>query len=92
MIERAVDGVQSALSSLIGAISASYERLLGFAHYVAVIRAEPDLPVATAGGLPGLAQGIELRDVWFRYSDDHPWVLAGMNLKIPRGRPSPWSA
>ncbi|WP_043638058.1 ATP-binding cassette domain-containing protein, partial [Nonomuraea candida] len=28
---------------------------------------------------------IELRDVWFRYGDDGPWVLRGVNLTIPAG-------
>jgi len=32
-----------------------------------------------------LRQGLELRDVWFRYSDDHPWVLRGVDLTIPHG-------
>ena len=35
--------------------------------------------------LPPLRRGIELRDVWFRYSDNHPWVLRGVNLVIPHG-------
>ena len=36
--------------------------------------------------LPVLRKGIELRDVWFRYSPDHPWVLRGVNLSIPCGQ------
>jgi ATP-binding cassette subfamily B protein len=35
--------------------------------------------------LPPLWCGIELRDVWFRYSEDHPWALRGVNLHIPHG-------
>ena len=27
-----------------------------------------------AAPLPALRRGIELRDLWFRYSDDHPWI------------------
>jgi ATP-binding cassette subfamily B protein len=30
-----------------------------------------------------LERGIELRDVWFRYSDAHPWVLSGVDLFLP---------
>jgi ATP-binding cassette subfamily B protein len=26
-----------------------------------------------------------LRDVWFRYADDQPWVLRGVNLLLPAG-------
>ncbi|MGW8556693.1 ABC transporter ATP-binding protein [Streptomyces tubercidicus] len=41
----------------------------------------PELPE-----LPELREGIEFRDVWFRYDDHHPWVLRGVNLLIPHGR------
>ncbi|MET9146961.1 ABC transporter ATP-binding protein [Streptomyces sp. NPDC004042] len=36
--------------------------------------------------LPELREGIEFRDVWFRYDDDLPWVLRGVDLFIPHGR------
>ena len=29
---------------------------------------------------------IEVRNLWFRYADGEPWVLRGMNLKIPAGQ------
>jgi ABC-type bacteriocin/lantibiotic exporter with double-glycine peptidase domain len=29
---------------------------------------------------------IEIRDLWFRYSEDRPWVIAGLNLVIEPGR------
>ena len=32
------------------------------------------------GGPGRLRDGIVLRDVWFRYGDDHPWVLRGVDL------------
>ncbi|WUI03060.1 ABC transporter ATP-binding protein/permease [Spirillospora sp. NBC_00431] len=81
-----VAGVQSGLDTFVSAIAAVHERLLAFTHYAAVVRAEPDLPRVTSGDAPPLRRGIELRDVWFRYSDDHPWVLAGIDLVIPEGR------
>jgi ATP-binding cassette subfamily B protein len=60
--------------------------MLLFGHYLAVVGSEPDLPVpARPRDLPALRGGIELRDVWFRYSDEHPWVLRGVNLVIPHG-------
>ncbi|GAA0320757.1 ABC transporter ATP-binding protein/permease [Actinoallomurus spadix] len=85
MFLAAVIGVQAALAALTSAIAGGQARLLAFTHYVAVVRAEPDLPRAERGGAPRLRQGIELRDVWFRYGDDHPWVLRGVNLTIPYG-------
>jgi ATP-binding cassette subfamily B protein len=59
--------------------------LLG--QYKRIVEAEPDLPIA-ATPLPvtELSRGIELRDVWFRYGPDQPWVLRGVNLRIAAGR------
>ncbi|MFS7874318.1 ABC transporter ATP-binding protein [Streptomyces asiaticus] len=82
----AVAGVQGATAALAGQIANSYQALLMFEHYAVVTTAGPDLPVSvTPRPLPRLRQGIELRDVWFRYSDDHPWVLRGVSLRIPHG-------
>ncbi|MFF3443782.1 ABC transporter ATP-binding protein [Streptosporangium sp. NPDC002721] len=85
MFLAAVIGVQSALGVLTSAVAGGQARLLAFAHYVAVTAAGPDLPRAERGHASRLRQGVELRDVWFRYSDDHPWVLRGVNLTIPHG-------
>ncbi|MEV4252008.1 ABC transporter ATP-binding protein, partial [Spirillospora sp. NPDC049652] len=49
-------------------------------------RAPSDLPRAVTGEAPPLRRGIEFRDVWFRYGDDLPWVLRGLDLTIPHGR------
>ncbi|RJL32251.1 ATP-binding cassette domain-containing protein [Bailinhaonella thermotolerans] len=41
---------------------------------------------AGAGRGPGpLRRGIEVRDLWFRYSPEHPWVLRGVDFEIPAG-------
>jgi ATP-binding cassette subfamily B protein len=80
-------GVQGALSMLAGQIAHMHHSLLMFDHYLAVTEAGPDLPVAApAAVLPPLRRGIEVRDVWFRYTDDHPWVLEGVSLFIPYGQ------
>jgi ATP-binding cassette, subfamily B, bacterial len=82
----AVAGVQSAVAGLAGQLAQTHHALLMFDHYVAVTTAGPDLPVAAAPRpLPPLRRGIELRDVWFRYSDRHPWALRGVDLHIPHG-------
>jgi ATP-binding cassette subfamily B protein len=66
---------------------AVHQALLLFDHYQAVVTAPPDLPLAAHPVRPGpLRNGVELRDVWFRYADDQPWVLRGVNLLIPQGR------
>jgi ATP-binding cassette subfamily B protein len=82
----AIAGVQGALAILASEFARTHQALLMFDHYLAVVTAGPDLPVSAAPrALLPLRTGIELRDVWFRYSDDHPWVLRGINLHIPCG-------
>lgn len=82
----AVIGVQSALASTITSLADTHNALLLFGHFVDVIEMEPDLVVPTSPRrVPPLRHGIELRDVWFRYDEGHPWILAGVTLFIPCG-------
>ncbi|GAT66871.1 multidrug ABC transporter permease [Planomonospora sphaerica] len=81
----AVAMVQNALSQIVTECSTVQRALLLFRHYVDVVGMEPDLPAADRPA-PELRRGIELRDVWFRYSPEHPWVLRGVDLFIPHGR------
>ncbi|MEV4566026.1 ABC transporter ATP-binding protein [Nonomuraea sp. NPDC049419] len=87
MLVGTLGGVHTALGGAVSAAGGVHLQLLAFGHYMAVLRAEPDLPQAAAPRrLPALRRGVELRDVWFRYSDDHPWILRGVHLFIPYGR------
>jgi ATP-binding cassette subfamily B protein len=62
--------------------------VLLFGHYDDVLSIGPDLPLAEPPRpLSTLREGIEVRDVWFRYDDEHPWVLRGLSLFIPCGEP-----
>ncbi|AUI61441.1 ABC transporter ATP-binding protein [Amycolatopsis sp. BJA-103] len=82
----AVAGVQGSLANLIGRIGAAHNALLLFEHYRTVTTEGSDLPVPPEPGtVSPLRQGIEFRDVWFRYGPGHPWVLRGVNLFIPCG-------
>jgi ATP-binding cassette subfamily B protein len=82
----AVAGVQSALSGLVHQVTEAHGALGLFGYFRALTSTANDLPVpADPRALPPLRQGIELRDVWFRYGDDQPWVLRGVTLTIPRG-------
>ncbi|MFI6270856.1 ABC transporter ATP-binding protein [Micromonospora zamorensis] len=82
----AIPGVQGALGSLVVQLGAIHQALLLFEHYDQVAHVETDLPVpATPRPVPPLAEGIELRDVWFRYSPQHPWVLRGVDLHLRAG-------
>ncbi|MCP2250096.1 ABC transporter ATP-binding protein [Lentzea aerocolonigenes] len=86
MFVAAVAGVQSASQSLVHSLASAHHSVLLFHHYREIEEQQPDLPVAVAPAeVPALRSGIELRDVWFRYADDQPWVLRGVNLTIPHG-------
>ncbi|WP_063765322.1 ABC transporter ATP-binding protein [Nonomuraea candida] len=86
MFVAAVAGLQGALGGLITSMAGAHHQVLLFGHYVAVVDAGPDLPPPDRPApLPALRRGIELRDVWFRYSDDHPWALRGVSLFLPHG-------
>jgi ATP-binding cassette subfamily B protein len=79
-------GVQGALSTLAGHLANAHNSLLMFEHYLAVTTIGSDLRVPAPGtALAPLRRGIEVRDVWFRYSDEHPWTLKGVSLFIPHG-------
>jgi ATP-binding cassette, subfamily B, bacterial len=82
-----VAGVQTGLTSITAAVAVTHQHLLLFQHFVDVTTAPPDLPVlAPARPVPPLRHRIELRDVWFRYSDQHPWILRGVDLTLVQGR------
>lgn len=87
MFAVAVAGVQGALGRLASDVAGTHQALALFDHYREVTSTGPELPVpACPKALPELREGIELRDVWFRYSEDHPWILRGVNLTIRRGQ------
>jgi ATP-binding cassette subfamily B protein len=83
----AIAGTQSALAAAINSLARLHHQLLTFGHFRAVLAAAPDLPIAAdPRPVPPLQHGIELRDVWFRYGPDGPWILRGVDLTIPRGQ------
>ncbi|WP_318272006.1 ABC transporter ATP-binding protein [Microbispora triticiradicis] len=82
----AVAGVQAAVGGLVLELVSAHQQVLLFGHYLAVLDAGPDLPVPDRPRRAGPPRrGIELRDVWFRYSPGHPWALRGVSLTIPYG-------
>ncbi|GAA4954840.1 ABC transporter ATP-binding protein [Actinoplanes utahensis] len=85
----AVAGVQGALAAVFSSAGMGHHALLMFGHYCAVVDTGPDLQPSPTGrtvAVPELRHGIEFRDVWFRYREDLPWVLAGVDLTIAAGR------
>ncbi|WP_225878436.1 ABC transporter ATP-binding protein [Spongiactinospora rosea] len=87
MFIAAVVAVQGALASLVTQAAQTHHQLSMFEHFTQVESASPDLPATgPPAAMISLSTAIELRDVWFRYSSEHPWVLRGVNLTIPAGR------
>ncbi|MEE6262204.1 ABC transporter ATP-binding protein [Plantactinospora sonchi] len=83
----AVAGTQAALTGTVTQYGLVQQALLLFDHYRAVVAEPADLPVRAAPlPCPSLRVGLELRDVWFRYADDQPWILRGVTLTIPAGK------
>ncbi|MGW3461713.1 ABC transporter ATP-binding protein [Streptomyces olivaceoviridis] len=82
----AVAGTQGSLAGIATEIARCHQAQQLFGHYLTVTTRAPDLPVARPPrALPRLSRGITVRDVWFRYSPEHPWVLRGVTLHIPSG-------
>ncbi|MFI0967875.1 ABC transporter ATP-binding protein [Streptomyces sp. NPDC021080] len=83
----AVAGVQTSVAQIAVNLAQTHQALVLFGHYQEVSAAAPDLERAKEPRpLPALRKGIELRDVWFRYGKDQPWILKGVDLEIPHGR------
>ncbi|MEV4183271.1 ABC transporter ATP-binding protein [Streptosporangium canum] len=85
MFVAAVAGAQGGLTVLVPLIASTSQQLALFAHYQEIV-AIPVNPAADVRSLPATPGQIELKDVWFRYGPDHPWVLRGIDLTIPLGR------
>lgn len=83
----ALASVQGALSAIIVSLAGLNETLLFHSAFTELLALPQPIPIsATPKPVPRLCQSIELRDVSFRYSPEHPWVLRGVNLKIAAGR------
>ncbi|MET7331783.1 ABC transporter ATP-binding protein [Nonomuraea sp. NPDC005650] len=79
-------GLQSGLGVLVQGIAMGHGSALVFHHYLTVVGVRDDLVEPTRSReLAPLAHAIELKDVWFRYGEDFPWVLRGLSLTIPYG-------
>jgi len=83
----AVRSVQGALSGVVYAFSSLNESALFFSHY-RKLKALPQPVHVSVKPRPvfPLASGLVLRNVSFRYSENHPWVLRDINLDVPAGQ------
>lgn len=83
----ALSSVQGAVSSIIFAFASLNESVLFFARYSALMALPPMLKIADSPRpVPPLQSEIEFRNVSFRYTNQHPWVLRRINLTIPKSQ------
>lgn len=84
-----ISAVSTILSTLLGIVFASTQinqQVLFFQQYTQLLAMPQPLSIASSPRpAPALSAGIELRNVSFRYSEKHPWVLRHVNLSIPAG-------
>lgn len=69
------------LTNIVQRAAASAARLRTLLEHEPEVRSTGRLQVHPAA----LRGEIEFRNVWFRYSDDRPWVLRGVSFCIPAG-------
>ena len=79
-----VVNLQNALSGLAFAITSLNETMLFFARFQELMALPQPIKRSSAPrAVPALQHAIEFRNVSFRYSEQHPWVLRQLNLTIP---------
>jgi ATP-binding cassette, subfamily B, bacterial len=83
----ALSAVQGGIGSIVHNISSLNESALQFSSFVKLTEIPNDIPAPeNALPVPRLTQGIELRNVSFRYTPESDLVLDNINLTIPAGK------
>lgn len=83
----AVDSVQQALYGIVSAFAGANENILFFTQYTNLLALQQPIVIPlTPRPVSALTQGIEIRNVSFRYSTEHPWILRNINLSLPAGQ------
>lgn len=82
MYIRAIYSFQGNLTGLVGAFLELYENYLFVTDLVWFLNLKPTIISGKKKISVKIKKGIEFKDVWFRYKDDQPWILQGINLKI----------
>ena len=82
----AIGAVQGSLHEIVFGMAQLNENALFFSHYDRLMKLPQPIEVTPDPlPMPPLAGVIELKDVWFRYADNLPWILKGVNLTLPIG-------
>ncbi|TXS52348.1 ABC transporter ATP-binding protein [Streptomyces sp. t39] len=82
----ATAGIQRGVAQLAATAATAYQAALTFTFFRTLRDVPPDLVLAPEPRpVPDLAGRIELRDVWFRYTPESPWILRGVDLSLVAG-------
>jgi len=83
----AIDIMQGALYSIIYAVANINESTLFFARYTDLLALNQPISIPVRPhAMTHLIANIEFRNVSFRYSEEHPWILKNINLNLPVGQ------
>jgi ATP-binding cassette subfamily B protein len=83
----AVSSVQNALALITYAITRMHNSLLFFTQYNQLLNLDQPLHISCSPRqVPPLTTGITLRDVSFRYNEEHPWTLRHVDIFLPANR------
>lgn len=87
MYLRAVYSFQGNLTGLIGSFLELYENYLFVTDFIWFLNLKPKITKGRKKVPKKIKRGIEFQNVWFKYKEDQPWVLKGINLSISLGEP-----
>lgn len=83
----AVSSIEGTLLGIVITSTQINEPALFFRQYTSLLALpQPLAVVPDPHAMLALTDAIELRDVSFRYSEQHPWTLRHVNLRIPAGQ------
>lgn len=87
LYNNAVINVQGALSGIFVALANVNEGALFFQRFTDLLAIPQPIHIpSTPQTIQPLVSCIEFKNVSYRYSDNHPWVLQNVNLKLPAGK------
>jgi len=85
MYLRATYSFQHNLTGLVGSLLELYENYLFVTDLVWFLNLKPTISSGNKKFPLKIKKGIEFRNIWFRYKENQPWVLRGINLFIAPG-------
>lgn len=83
----AVGIIQMALYGIVSSLASANESILFFTFYTNLLKLPQSISISPSPQpISPLAASIEFRNVSFRYSEEHPWILRNVSLDLPAGQ------